>query len=228
MNPISIPGERENYGNFTAPKEAMNDPLWSDNDPWYSNQKNENTCVRHSLAKALCYNKHSYKLCIKPKDMINQLMQVNQVYGAGTAHPLDWNGKVITLTHQETGAVYDCTVSVEERSADQYVNLVGVDMRKVLKSYENLPHKFMHVMAIGNFTPSYMGKLAFNSWGNSHKAIKINDTQESAKFFYAKWTKIVKKDANKRQDEEVNLQQNTGCMSFRLALSIEKKRRLIQ
>ena len=45
-------------------------------------------------------------------------MMANQGFGAGNAHPMDWDGKMLTLIHQGTGDVYDCTMSVEERSAD--------------------------------------------------------------------------------------------------------------
>ena len=61
-------------------------------------------------------------------------------------------------------------------------------------------------MAIVNLDCRKGHKFAYNSWGKIDKMILINDTQESAKFFCAKWSKIVKKDANKRQDEEVYLQ----------------------
>ena len=35
------------------PTSASHDPLWSDDDPTYSNQLETGTCVRHALAKAL-------------------------------------------------------------------------------------------------------------------------------------------------------------------------------
>ena len=74
--------------------------------------------MRHALAKALWHNQASDELCIKPKDIMQDLMMANQEKGANNAHPLDWDKKVLTLTHQETGDIYDCTVSIEERSAD--------------------------------------------------------------------------------------------------------------
>ena len=58
----SLPETRQNYGDSEYPSEAMKDPLWSVNDPWYSNQKKTNTCVRHALAKALWHNQESDKL----------------------------------------------------------------------------------------------------------------------------------------------------------------------
>ena len=74
--------------------------------------------MRHALAKALWHNQVSDQLCIKPSNIIDQLMMANQELGAGNAHPMDWDGKMLTLIHQGTGDVYDCTMSVEERSAD--------------------------------------------------------------------------------------------------------------
>ena len=54
--------------------------------------------------------------------------------GAGGAHPLDWDAKELTLVHQQTGDIYDCTVSVEETSFNNG-NVVCVDMRKVLPRF---------------------------------------------------------------------------------------------
>ena len=58
----STPETRQNYGDTECPPEAMNMDLWSNDDPWYSNQANTNTCVRHALAKALWHNQESDKL----------------------------------------------------------------------------------------------------------------------------------------------------------------------
>ena len=59
--------------------------------------------------------------------------------GADVSHPDDWNGKVLPFTHQITGDIYHCTISIEERSADLHANVVCVDMRKVLEFFKDRP-----------------------------------------------------------------------------------------
>ena len=70
--------------------------------------------MRHALAKALWSNQASDQLCINPKDIIQPLMMARLDKGADVSHPMDWNGKVLPLTNQETGDIYHCTVSIEE------------------------------------------------------------------------------------------------------------------
>ena len=178
------------YGNlYGAELETRNEPLWNGGDPWYSNQMNTGTCVRHSLAKALfSFSYGSMQLNVSPEDLLDLLLMARQDKGASNANPLDWDGKVLVYRHRTTHAIYDCTVSVE-RSNFRDGNMIGVDMRKVLPNKRQNRNPEMHVMYLSKGDSK---KCCYNSWGNSDKKIII-ESNITANYFRARWKKIVKR-----------------------------------
>ena len=97
------------------PTSASHDPLWSDDDPTYSNQLETGTCVRHAIAKALALEPVSDNtLGIKPKDLMNLLLTARPDKGAGGATPMDWDLSILSIQSQKDGNIYDCEISVRE------------------------------------------------------------------------------------------------------------------
>ena len=82
--------------------------------------------MRHALAKALYheeYKRVSNDSSLKyedinripwPKDFLNPLLTVRQDLGAGSAYPMDWNGKMITVVGVGGDAnIYDYTIAID-------------------------------------------------------------------------------------------------------------------
>ena len=104
--------------------------------------------------------------------------------GARNANPLDWDEKVLTYRHRETGDIYGCTMSVEESNFIDG-NVIGVDMREILPRFKHMNNRIMHAMYLSKGDSR---KCCYNSFGNQDRKIPIMDTLPSAKYFSARWS----------------------------------------
>lgn len=116
------------------PVEASSNPEFGHADPYFSNQGEAGTCVRHALAKALQYrfekfvSKAAYRkdesplkaCCVDPSDSLETLATVSVLVnelsssGAKGTWPEAYDGKRLKLVGRK-GKVYELQVSVKPR-----------------------------------------------------------------------------------------------------------------
>ena len=84
-------------------------------------------------------------------------------------------------------------------AGDDKVNVVSVDMRKVLLRFSEEPEWAGHAMYCeGKLNLSYK---CFNSWGHEDKIIPVSMNEPSAKPYHVFFGRIIKKGYNGRPDE---------------------------
>lgn len=167
------------------------DPLDSDptTDPYYSNQGEAGTCVRHAIAKAIIreisgYTDHVIKFNVI---CLAQLLNfARRDLGAGGAHPEDFH-MVDILASSLDGHCYDLKIEVQgvplNRSGGYHV--VCLDLRQFLPSFRNRAEPQLHAMFCLSRNADGSTIFLKNSWGHQNELLSI-DTDVAARTPYSK------------------------------------------
>lgn len=176
------------------------EPEFKDDDPYFSNQGEAGTCVRHALAKALNYkfkefvSKKAYKedgsllkaRCVDPEDSFKTEATVNVLVnglsksGAKGCWPEDYDEHGFKLVGRR-GKVYELKVSVQKRSGPcQAGDVVVVKMAELNKRYAS-GHS-LHAVFCQVAEPNRL-KLR-NSWGSHMEWIPVERGHKAIECFY--------------------------------------------